>query len=139
MPKTLTLTLPWPPTVNNYWRNVHGRTLISREGRQYRDGITDLWWAATVTEGRRGFADAPLAIHIDAYPPDNRRRDLDNLLKSLLDAMQHAGLYTDDAQIHYLAIIRHRPTPPGYVLVTLTDRLAHAPCADQSQNASCTK
>ena len=34
-------TLPWPPSVNHYWRTPHrgplaGRTMISAEGRTYR-------------------------------------------------------------------------------------------------------
>ena len=30
------LTLPWPPTVNTYWRNFGGRTIVSAKGRSYR-------------------------------------------------------------------------------------------------------
>jgi hypothetical protein len=29
------LTLPYPPSVNHYYRRVGPRTLISREGREY--------------------------------------------------------------------------------------------------------
>lgn len=28
----LMLTLPFPPSVNSYWRNIKGRTLISEKG-----------------------------------------------------------------------------------------------------------
>ena len=35
----------------------------------------------------------------DFYPPDRRRRDLDNLQKSLWDAIQYGGGYRDDSQI----------------------------------------
>ena len=37
----LQLTLPWPPTVNTYYRNVNGKTLISEKGRQYRAAVAD--------------------------------------------------------------------------------------------------
>lgn len=47
-----------------------------------------------------------IKIRIKAYPPDKRRRDLDNLLKSLLDSLQHAKLFPDDYQIDRLAIQR---------------------------------
>ncbi len=30
--------LPYPPSVNHYWRRVGDRTLISREGRKFRSG-----------------------------------------------------------------------------------------------------
>ena len=32
-----------------------------------------------------------LAVQVEVFPPDNRRRDIDNVFKALLDAMQHGG------------------------------------------------
>ena len=32
------LTLPWPPSVNRYWRTFQGRMIISADGRAYRKG-----------------------------------------------------------------------------------------------------
>ena len=40
------------------------------------------------------------------YPPDKKRRDLDNHMKALLDAITHAGLWEDDEQIDQLQIYR---------------------------------
>lgn len=45
-----------------------------------------------------------LKVTITAYRPDNRRRDLDNLLKAVLDALTHAGVYEDDHLICDLRI-----------------------------------
>ena len=39
VPALVTLELPWPPSVNHYYRRVGPRTLISREGRQYRRDV----------------------------------------------------------------------------------------------------
>ena len=36
------LTLPWPPSVNRYYRNVAGVTKISAEGRAYRAAVVNL-------------------------------------------------------------------------------------------------
>ena len=47
-----------------------------------------------------------LAMAIELYPPDKRRRDIDNVLKATLDALQHGGAYADDCQIDYLTISR---------------------------------
>lgn len=33
------LTLPWPPSVNRYWRAVNGRNILSAEGRAYRASL----------------------------------------------------------------------------------------------------
>jgi crossover junction endodeoxyribonuclease RusA len=104
------LFLPWPPSLNRYWRNVHGRTLISAEGRDYR---------GAVVTGLKRFGGAPalgaqrLSVHIIAAPPDKRRRDLDNLLKAALDALTHAGVWDDDGQIDRLLIQRGPVTPGG--------------------------
>lgn len=98
----LQLTLPWPPTVNTYYRNVNGKTLISEKGRQYRAAVADqvlIQRGAKMLEGR-------LAVAITAHVPDQRRRDLDNLLKSTLDALTHAGVWLDDQQIDSLSIER---------------------------------
>ena len=45
-----------------------------------------------------------LRVEIEAWRPDNRRRDLDNLLKATLDGLAHAGVYEDDSQIVDLRI-----------------------------------
>lgn len=113
MPDT-TLTLPWPPSVNHYWRTVRGRTLISRQGRDYRAQVEKLAAGLVTSAGR-------LALTIHACPPDRRRRDLDNLLKAPLDAMGHAGLYVDDSQIDSIHIVRGDVARQagGYLLVTI--------------------
>lgn len=73
-----------------------------------------------VTVGRVTTIDARLAVVVDLYPPDKRRRDVDNICKALLDAMQHAGVYEDDSQIDDLHIRRRDVVPPGRVVVQIT-------------------
>lgn len=109
------LLLPYPPTVNTYWRRVGPRTLISREGRRFRQHVVSIL-AAIGCEPLRG----PIAVTIDVYPPDRRRRDIDNVPKALLDALQHGGAYLDDSQIVDLHIRKCAvSSPDGKVLVTL--------------------
>ncbi len=92
--------LPWPPSVNRYWRTFRGRMLISADGRTYRQEAI----AAAVTGDR--FGSVKVRVSIEAWLPDNRRRDVDNLLKAPLDALCHAGIYEDDSQIVELSIRR---------------------------------
>lgn len=119
-----TFDLPWPPSVNTYWRHPNkgplaGRTLVSEKGRQYRDDCVRLAkvnrWPAFVSSAR-------LSVTIHAYPPDKRRRDLDNVLKAALDAMAQAGVYGDDAQVDRLEIVRKEP--PGAVLCVTVEQIA---------------
>ena len=112
------LTLPWPPSVNTYWRHISkgplaGRTLISEKGRDYRKTVCDLVRSQPGLKCR-------LAVVIDAFPPDRRRRDLDNITKSLLDALDHAGVYEDDSQIDDLHLRRMAVHKPGKVEVVIS-------------------
>ncbi|MBK9187353.1 MAG: RusA family crossover junction endodeoxyribonuclease [Phycisphaerales bacterium] len=108
----ITLTLPWPPSVNHYYRRVGNVTLISKEGRRFRKRVAGevLLAGSPRVEGR-------LAVWIVASPPDLRRRDLDNVQKALLDALQHAGVYGDDSQIDRITVERGLQTSGGMVLV----------------------
>lgn len=125
---TIDLSLPWPPSVNTYWRHptrgkLAGRHLISEEGRAYRDRVQ----AEVLSQARGQRIDGQLAVHIAAHPPDRRRRDLDNLLKALLDALTHAGIWADDSDIDDLRIVRAGVQPGGRVFVKVST-LSHA-CA----------
>ena len=94
------ITVPWPPSVNRYWRQFQGRMIISAEGRKYREAIIQQVFIEGLVKRLTG----DLKVTIEAFRPDERRRDLDNLLKSTLDALAHAGLYEDDSQIRDLRI-----------------------------------
>jgi len=96
----MTLELPFPPSVNSYWRMFQNRMLISKAGRQYRKDVQD---AVTLQLGNKQLGGA-LKVTIEAFRPDNRLRDIDNLLKASLDGMTHAGVYLDDSQITDLRI-----------------------------------
>lgn len=119
-----TFDMPWPPSVNTYWRHPNkgplaGRTLISERGRDYRDECLKL---AKVNQWPAFLSEARLSVTIYAYPPDKRRRDLDNVLKAALDVMGHAGVYGDDSQIDRLEIVRKESS--GAVLCVSVEEIA---------------
>jgi Holliday junction resolvase RusA-like endonuclease len=106
--------LPYPPSINHYWRRVGHHTLISRTGRAFRAEVV-----AILAQRRVRALDGPLEIEIELHPPDRRRRDVDNALKSLLDALQHGGAYADDSQIVRLEVAKHEPVSGGKTLVRI--------------------
>ena len=110
------LELPFPPSVNHYYRRVGPRTLISREGRRFRERVC----AHLAGLGVRRLS-GPLRIEIEIYPPDRRRRDIDNVQKALLDALQHGGLYEDDSQIVKLDIERRGCIAQGRTIVRVQE------------------
>jgi crossover junction endodeoxyribonuclease RusA len=110
------IELPFPPSANHYYRRVGPRTLISREGRRFRERICALLGGAGVRRLR-----GPLHIEIEVYPPDRRRRDIDNVQKALLDALQHGGLYEDDSQIVKLNIEKRACIRGGRTLVRIQE------------------
>ena len=103
----LEIELPYPPSVNHYYRRVGPRTLISRQGRRYRERVCAILRALAVIR-----LDGPLTMELELYPPDRRRRDLDNAQKGLWDALAHGGLYCDDSQIRDFACRMGEPLPP---------------------------
>lgn len=115
------LNLPYPPTVNTYWRRVGGRTIISAAGRRYRKVVKDTIavYRLCGVPGVTTFGRAHLAIEIEVFPPDNQRRDLDNILKALIDSLEHAGLFEDDSQIEKITIWRREVEPEGAVKVSI--------------------
>lgn len=114
--QTGVLMLPWPPSVNTYWRNFRGRMLVSKEGREYRTAVAE----QVVAQAAPKFREKPLKLNICAYRPDKRRRDLDNLLKAALDAMCSAGVFDDDSQVVDLRIF-WGPHIGGYLMVEMEE------------------
>lgn len=112
------MTLPWPPTVNTYWRHkVTGRlatVYVSAVGKIYRKVANELVMEAAMKQSYLKQA-GPLRVVIEAFPPDRRKRDLDNVLKGLLDSLTHAGVWEDDSQIEDLRI--YKATIAGMVKV----------------------
>ena len=100
------IVLPWPPSVNRYYRSLSkgklaGRVLVSQEGRAYRQEV-----AVMLDRRRLPMIRDRMKVTIDACPPDRRRRDLDNLLKASLDALVFGGAIQDDSLIDDLRIRR---------------------------------
>jgi len=114
---TVTLRLPYPPSVNHYWyRRRGGGVFVSDEGRAFRA-------AAILTAPVRPpapFYDERLAVELLAHAPDARKRDLDNILKAALDALQAGAWYLNDEQIDDLRVRRGGIDPEGAGWIDVT-------------------
>jgi len=84
--------------------------MLSKRERQYRNlameelldqGVAGIWISDHV------------AVRIEVYVPDWRRRDLDNRPKGVLDALTYARVWGDDHQVDELRLIRMPRTVKG--------------------------
>lgn len=84
------ITLPWPPSGNSAVRHAMGAHYLQPVVIAYRDSVAALCARFKPIAGQ-------YRLHVHLSPPDARRRDADNALKSLLDAIVKAGYVQDDS------------------------------------------
>jgi len=86
------LILPFPPSVNGYWRSTRQGVLISE-----------------------------LEVHLVLCPPTRAKRDLDNFQKALFDGLTHAGIWKDDSQVKRMTVEWGPVTKGGKAEITISD------------------
>lgn len=114
------LNLDWPPSVNHIWRKFNGHIVLDKRARAFRLAVASRVAAARARgELPREMLDEDVAVELVLYPPDRRRRDLDNYCKSVFDALTHAGLWRDDSQIKHINAVFGEPVRHGAVSLGL--------------------
>ena len=111
----MSVELPWPPTVNHYYTVARGRKILSAKGRAYK---TECCWLMTAERVPK-LDSGKFEVLIHAYPPDRRKRDLDNILKPVLDALGEYGAITDDSDVDLISIGRIEVRKGGLIAVSV--------------------
>ena len=94
------IELPFPPSLNTYYRNVRGRMLLSAAGRQYKLDV--LAHVLTACKGKPDPMTGRLSVNIQLHNRANRSYDIDNRPKAILDALEESGVFVNDSQVDRL-------------------------------------
>lgn len=124
--------LPMPPTANTYWRTrivkmknpspkqlkftggYSAVTYTSEDGKHYAEQIKERFFEM---DPRPSMSSSALCVELVVCFNDNRRQDIDNRVKPLLDALKGAGLMEDDMQVVDLRARRGPVIKEGRVVV----------------------
>lgn len=113
------LVLPYPPSVNDYWRWVSKtRRVVCKRGKDYQ-------WATFIASREKPSFIGQVEIECDVYFPDNRDRDLDNLGKCILDSLVYSKVIVDDSRkyVKKLTFEDKGNQKGGAVIVRIKERL----------------
>lgn len=117
MKEAVILTLPHPPSGNHMWKHTRtGVHYLTETARKYYAAVGELFRLS----GQVGLMEGRLHVEFDIYPPDRRKRDLDNAVKVLGDACTKAGIWFDDSQIYKLVVEKMDVVKDGRVSVRVT-------------------
>jgi Holliday junction resolvase RusA-like endonuclease len=87
------ISLPYPPATNNLYFNVAGRGRVKSD--RYTQWLEESAWS--ILAQKAGRIAGKFLAEITVSRPDNRRRDLDGVLKPLLDCCVKNRLIRDDS------------------------------------------
>jgi crossover junction endodeoxyribonuclease RusA len=116
----IAFNLPWPPSVNHYWRSIPlrrcSRVILSREGRRYRERVC----ARLVNSGVPPLG-GRLEVRLVLHAPSRRTSDIDNRIKAIGDALEHAGVIGNDSQIDHWDVWRGPVVKGGMAVVEIEE------------------
>ena len=111
------VTFPYPPSANRYWRIFRGRATPSKAATEYKAAVLAMVdWQPT---------ESMVAIDITLHPKQNKDGsecktiiDLDNCLKVTLDALQGVA-YSNDKQVRKITAQYGETLPDGGLTVAV--------------------
>lgn len=131
--REIRLELPWPPSVNHY-KKV-GAIVKTKTGKLYQQRLntdeTKTFYFQVYMKAKpipcvegtkfRLRDDIDIELVVRLHPPHNKRYDIDNRLKVLLDSLVHANIISDDSQITRLFVEKLDMIPEGKAIITLRE------------------
>lgn len=109
-----TFFLPYPPSVNSYWGFSGHRRFLTPKANAFKTQVAQI-----VSLHKINLGNERLQIEITLHPTDKRIRDIDNSIKSCLDALVEAGAFADDSQVDVLIVQRGEIIKGGKAKINL--------------------
>jgi len=122
VPWEITIEAPWPPSVNRYWRAWRNRMIVSGEGKEYKAHMKKHLLKQLDHRDLPLFP-KPMRLECDiqAFPPDKRGRDVDNIQKVLLDSLTGI-IWEDDVQVYKVSAEKiYAEGDKNYCIVTIKE------------------
>lgn len=100
----LRLTIPPAPSVNAmYFTTKFGKRVRTKKAKEWFEEAEAITRKAIEEQGWKKTEGQKVVVNVLTMWGDNRRRDTNNLSKSLADMLEHAGVYDDDCH----ALVRY--------------------------------
>ena len=124
---SITIELPYPPSVNNYWQVARNRIIKTKQARDYKKTIEKLMllypidirkWIKDIETDKR-----TLALAIAVHHPKRRgpTADIDNLIKVCVDPLEGI-LFKNDRQFRHTQISSEKQTTKeGLIRITIKE------------------
>jgi len=131
----ITIELPFPPSVNNYWQVARNRIIKTKQARDYKQTVQLLlltyheqiriWNTRLHKDGSRrpGKDTRTLALSVAVHYPKRRGplADIDNLLKVSIDCLE-GFLFENDRQFRHIQISKEKSADTsGHIRVTIKE------------------
>jgi Holliday junction resolvase RusA-like endonuclease len=97
------ISIPSPPSANNLFFNLKGgkgRAITTT----YRNWLTEAGWTL---KQKRPEPFGKMLVQVALCVPNDKRRDIDNFAKPILDLLVKQQIINDDRQVERLTVERH--------------------------------
>lgn len=117
--RTVTLRLPWPPSLNRIWRAVNNRIILSEAARRYATAVANALPAGRVDPLR-----GRLIVTMSLCPPASqgaKKWDVANREKLVADILTKQRVWLDDEQVDTWLMTRGDPCESGHVDILIQE------------------
>lgn len=100
-----------PPSVNNYWLGSGRKRYVSKRAVEFKRALAQVAKASGVKPTQN-----KVSLNIRWCRKDKRHRDIDNILKPILDALNGIA-YIDDSQVAELSVFKTQDTQESLEII----------------------